>query len=396
MDRVGLHATTEQFGEAFKTSKYELWHANAGARRLLEPRHHRAALRRSALQPPRQRHRLPDRGRLHRPDDAGAAARRARDFSRARRPRDELRATASTAACSSAACTRPPSSRPTRGASSRPASRRCRPKSGYARVIRDVLAWSRRTPGRLEVRRGSCIEEKWDKDDPCPDGALQPFNIDAKLNGAYVALGLLYGGGDFAKTLEIATRAGQDSDCNPSSAGGHSRRHARLRRSIPDQWKAGIPALADTKFSYTDYSFNDIVAVNARVARRRSSWPRAAPSMRAASRSPSQAPEPPPLQQWDMGIARCDRSGQRRGVAVDRRVDAAAGWRRPSAVGKDDRRGRCLGDAVVHRHRRWRSLATSLRTAAGPPCFSTASPRDRSTPGFQSGRTTTRCGMCMG
>ena len=35
MDRAGLEATSEQYGEAFRTSKYRLWHANAGARRLL-------------------------------------------------------------------------------------------------------------------------------------------------------------------------------------------------------------------------------------------------------------------------------------------------------------------------------------------------------------------------
>ena len=35
MERLGLDATTEQYGEAFKDSKYSLWHANAGARRLL-------------------------------------------------------------------------------------------------------------------------------------------------------------------------------------------------------------------------------------------------------------------------------------------------------------------------------------------------------------------------
>src|SRR2546425_12669726 len=32
MDRLGLGATTEQYGEMFKDSKYSLWHANAGAR----------------------------------------------------------------------------------------------------------------------------------------------------------------------------------------------------------------------------------------------------------------------------------------------------------------------------------------------------------------------------
>src|SRR6266568_3231673 len=35
MDRLGLGATTEQYGEMFKDSKYSLWHANAGARRNL-------------------------------------------------------------------------------------------------------------------------------------------------------------------------------------------------------------------------------------------------------------------------------------------------------------------------------------------------------------------------
>ena len=31
-------------------------------------------------------------------------------------------------------------------------------------------------------------------------------------------MGLLYGEGDPMKTLEISTRCGQDSDCNPSNA----------------------------------------------------------------------------------------------------------------------------------------------------------------------------------
>ena len=36
MDRLGFDATVEQYGEAFKDSQYDLWHANAGARRLLD------------------------------------------------------------------------------------------------------------------------------------------------------------------------------------------------------------------------------------------------------------------------------------------------------------------------------------------------------------------------
>ena len=101
------------------------------------------------------------------------------------------------------------------------------------------------------------IEDKWDKDEPCPEGALKPFNIDAKLNGAYVALGLLYGGRDFGKTIEIATRTGQDSDCNPASAGGILGVMLGYQ-AIPDEWKSGIPAIADKKFSYTDFTFHTI------------------------------------------------------------------------------------------------------------------------------------------
>jgi hypothetical protein len=131
-------------------------------------------------------------------------------------------------------------------------------KSPYALLIRDVLNWHRQYPGDWR-QVWQLLEDKWDRRDPCPDGALRPFNIDAKLNGAYIALGLLYGEGDFAKTLEISTRAGQDSDCNPASAGGILGVILGYE-AIPDEWKGGIAALADRKFSYTDYSFHSIVA----------------------------------------------------------------------------------------------------------------------------------------
>ena len=75
MDRVGLDATTEQYGEMFRDSKYRLWHANAGARRNLAPGHQGADVGPPRLQHPRERHRLPDRVRLHRPHDARACRR---------------------------------------------------------------------------------------------------------------------------------------------------------------------------------------------------------------------------------------------------------------------------------------------------------------------------------
>ena len=130
------------------------------------------------------------------------------------------------------------------------------PQSPYARLITDVLAWSKQYPDDWK-KAWQLIEDKWDKRDPCPDGALKPFNIDAKINGAYIALGLLHGQGDFSKTLEIATRSGQDSDCNPASAGGILGVSLGFH-GIPENWKSGIPAIADQKFRYTDFSFRTI------------------------------------------------------------------------------------------------------------------------------------------
>jgi hypothetical protein len=101
------------------------------------------------------------------------------------------------------------------------------------------------------------VEKKWSSDIGCPDGVFMPFDIDAKINAAYVVLGLLYGKGDYGKTLEIATRCGQDSDCNPASAGGIL--GAVIGYSdIPDYWKQGLDRVEDEDFKYTTMSLNDV------------------------------------------------------------------------------------------------------------------------------------------
>jgi hypothetical protein len=64
------------------------------------------------------------------------------------------------------------------------------------------------------------IHRLWNRDVGCPKGVFLSFNIDAKINAAYVAIGLLYGGGDFARSMDIAVRCGQDSDCNPATVAG--------------------------------------------------------------------------------------------------------------------------------------------------------------------------------
>jgi hypothetical protein len=297
MDRLGLDATSKDYGNAFKSSKYSLWHANAAARRNLNldiqapksghPRYNAHAndidfqieadfigLMCPGL--PRWSNRLCDRvGRvMNYGDGVYGGMFVCGMYAAAFFEDDPRRIVGSGLACI-------PS------------------HSEYARLVRDLLDASAAHPEDWR-KAWQQIEEKWDRNDACPEGALSPFNIDAKLNGAYIALGLLYGGRDFRRTLEISTRAGQDSDCNPSSAAGVL--GVVLGYSgIPEEFKSGIAALADQKFEFTDYSFNGIC---------RSTLSRALDVVKKAGGTvgdtevviPVESPKPPKLEQWNPGV----------------------------------------------------------------------------------------------
>lgn len=101
------------------------------------------------------------------------------------------------------------------------------------------------------------VERNWSEDIGCPDGVHKPFNIDAKVNAAYIVIGLLYGKGDFTSTLDISTRCGQDSDCNPASAGGILGTVLGYER-IPEEWKKEIVKVEDRDFRFTTISLNDV------------------------------------------------------------------------------------------------------------------------------------------
>lgn len=97
--------------------------------------------------------------------------------------------------------------------------------------------------------------EKWGSNDiACPDGVEMPFNIETYVNGAYIILGLLYGQGDFEKTIDISTRAGQDSDCNPASSGGILGTMIGYNR-IPEKFRKELTVVEDIPFNNT-VSFN--------------------------------------------------------------------------------------------------------------------------------------------
>ncbi|UCE50397.1 MAG: ADP-ribosylglycohydrolase family protein, partial [Phycisphaerales bacterium] len=90
------------------------------------------------------------------------------------------------------------------------------------------------------------------------------FNIDAKINGAYIVMGLLYGEGDPDKTIIISTRCGQDSDCNPSNSGGILFTTIGFR-NLPERFKSALNP--EGKFSHTPYNFPALVEVSKKLVR---------------------------------------------------------------------------------------------------------------------------------
>lgn len=255
LDDIGLNATCEQFGEAFKDSKYSLWHANAGARRNLN-----RGIKAPWSGHPKYNFHANDIDFQIEADFIGMmtpglpqeANKYADRVGHVMNYGDGLYGGMFVSGMYAAAFFETdPRKVVEAGLKSIPA------ESGYAKLASDLLAWHKQYPGDWK-KAWQLMKDKWDKDDPCPEGVMKDFNIDARLNGGHIVLGLLWGNGDFDKTIDISTRAGQDSDCNPSSAAGVLGVMVGYDK-IPDRWKSGIAAIADKKFQFTDYSFNTIV-----------------------------------------------------------------------------------------------------------------------------------------
>ena len=125
-------------------------------------------------------------------------------------------------------------------------------ESQYHQILSDVIDGYNKNPDDWK-KTWKEIYAKWGEVDICC--ALSEFNIDAKLNGAFIAMGLLYGEGDFEKTMEVSTRCGADSDCNPSNCAGVMGIILGYD-NLSSDWTKYIDEISDSLFIYTNYSFN--------------------------------------------------------------------------------------------------------------------------------------------
>jgi len=147
---------------------------------------------------------------------------------------------------------------------------KCIPRdSQYAECIRDLLKWYKQNPDDWQ-KTWDLVEEKYHQDPKYTHslcgrpGGKDEGSIDAKLNGAYIIMGLLYGKGDFDKTIVISTRCGQDSDCNPSNSGGVLFTTVGFEK-LPDKFKSALNP--EGKFSHTPYNFPTLINVCEKLVR---------------------------------------------------------------------------------------------------------------------------------
>ena len=142
----------------------------------------------------------------------------------------------------------------------------CVPKgSQFHECINDVIEWHRQNPNDWQ-KTWELINEKYHLNPDYRKGSCDKgdFNIDAKINAAYIVVGLLYGEGDIDKTIILSTRSGQDSDCNPSSAAGILFTSIGYS-NIPERFKSDLDPKG--KFSHTPYNFDSLVEVCEKLTR---------------------------------------------------------------------------------------------------------------------------------
>lgn len=134
-------------------------------------------------------------------------------------------------------------------------------QSQYAECIRDVVKWHENDPVNWE-KTWQLIEDKYRNNPEYQKYKKVNDNywveMDAKLNAAYIIMGLLYGDGDIDNTIIISMRCGRDSDCNPSSAAGVLFTSLGME-NIDKKYYEKLDY--HTKFDYTDYNFTELVQI---------------------------------------------------------------------------------------------------------------------------------------
>lgn len=133
-------------------------------------------------------------------------------------------------------------------------------QSDFYACISDVIKWHKMYPDDWKRTWFEC-QKKWSSEVGCPDGVFEPFDIDAKINSAYVTMGLLYGNKDFYHTIDVAARCGQDADCNAATSAGILGTVLGYSK-IPERFRESVYEVMDRPFIYTDVSLDKLCTLS--------------------------------------------------------------------------------------------------------------------------------------
>lgn len=147
------------------------------------------------------------------------------------------------------------------------------PGSKYRAVIEDVLAWYTANPGDWRAT-WSLLQARHGDVDRCPSGrgynkqgqftGDTSLNIDAKLNGAYVFMGLLYGQGDFIDSVQVTLQCGQDTDSNCQNVGAILGAYLG-EQGLPPGYLTGLDETLH--FDGSDLRLAEVLALSEEIAR---------------------------------------------------------------------------------------------------------------------------------
>jgi hypothetical protein len=136
-------------------------------------------------------------------------------------------------------------------------------KSSFFKCVNYAIQQYQQFPYAWDRALGQ-FQRKWGSDFGCPDRLIGKEDADAKINAAYITLALLYGQGDFDKTLQIV-RSIRNADCNVSTVAGILGVISGYEK-IPETWKQGIDEIETQPFHNSTLSLADAYDITFRIA----------------------------------------------------------------------------------------------------------------------------------
>ena len=135
----------------------------------------------------------------------------------------------------------------------------------YYQIIKDVLDYHKNNPGKSYKDCWGYISPKWIYKIHNCNKRGKDYNIGAAFNGSFIAIGLLYGNHDPLKVIEYSLRCGQDADCNPANAGSVVGAVIGYDK-LPQKWRSSIESNANGKYQSSSYTWNTLIETSMKRA----------------------------------------------------------------------------------------------------------------------------------